>query len=57
MDKLKNFYLHAISSWLLYFSLPSQYKLAIIGVLEFMVVIDVYTQPFREKIKFYRTAS
>jgi putative transposase len=27
------------------------------GVLEFMVVIDVYAQPTREKIKFYRTAS
>ena len=57
VDKQSNFNLHAISSWLLYFSLPFQYNLAAIGVLEFMVVIDVYAQPTREKIKFYRTAS
>jgi hypothetical protein len=34
-----------------------RYNLVTIGVLEFVVVIDVYTQPTREKIKFYRTAS
>jgi hypothetical protein len=34
-----------------------QYNLVAIGVLEVMVVIDVYAQPTREKIKFYRTAS
>src|SRR3954468_21852505 len=55
--KRSNFNLHAASSWLLYFSLPFQYNLATIGVLEFVVVIDVYAQPTREKIKFYRTAS
>jgi len=52
-----NFNLHAISSWLLYFSLSFKYNLATIGVLDFVVVIDVYAQPTREKIKFYRTAS
>ena len=39
------------------FSLSFHYNLAPIGVLEFVVVIDVYAQPTREKIKFYRTAS
>ena len=34
-----------------------QYNLFTVGVLEFAVVIDVYAQPTREKIKFYRTAS
>src|SRR3954464_7385249 len=36
---------------------PGRYNLVTIGVLEFVVVIDVYAQPTREKIKFYRTAS
>jgi hypothetical protein len=57
MYKLSSFNLHAVSSWLLYLSLPFQYNLATIGVLEFVVVIDVYAQPNREKIKYYRTAS
>jgi hypothetical protein len=39
------------------FSLLFQYHLATIGALEFVVVIDVYAQPTREKIKFYWTAS
>lgn len=39
------------------FSFSFQYNLVTIGVLEFVVVIDVYAQPTREKIKFYRTAS
>jgi len=39
------------------FSLSFEYNLAPIGVLEFVVVIDVYAQPTREMIKFYRTAS
>jgi hypothetical protein len=42
---------------LFYFSLSFQYKLATIGVLKFLVVIYLYGQPVREKIKFYRTAS
>ena len=57
VDKRRNFNLHAIISWLLYFSLSFKYNLATIGVLDFVVVIDVYAQPTREKIKFYRTAS
>ena len=40
-----------------YFGFSFQYNLVTIGVLEFLVVIDVYAQPAREKIKFYRTAS
>src|SRR3954469_14215481 len=36
---------------------PGRYNLVTIGVLEFVVVIDVYAQPTRKKIKFYRTAS
>ena len=39
------------------FSLLFEYNLGPIDVLEFVVVIDVYAQPTREKIKFYRTAS
>ena len=42
---------------MLYFGFSFQYNLVTIGVLEFVVVIDVYAQPAREKIKFYRTAS
>ena len=57
VDKRSNFNLHAFSSWLLYFSLIFKYNLAIISVLEFMVAINVYVQPTREKIKFYPTAS
>jgi len=57
VDKQRNLSLHAISSWLLYFSLSFQYNLVTIGVLEFVVVVDVYAQPFRAKIKFYRAAS
>jgi hypothetical protein len=57
VDKRSNFNLHAFSSWLLYFSLLFKYNLAIISVLEFMVAINVYVQPTREKIKFYPTAS
>ena len=57
VDKRSNFNLHAVSSWLLYFSLSFQYNPATIDVLEFVVVIDVYAQPTREKIKFYLTAS
>ena len=57
VDKWSNFNLHAVSSWLLYFNLSFQYNLVTIGVLEFVVVIDVCAQPTREKIKFYRTAS
>ena len=57
VDKRSNFNLNANSSWLLYFGLSFQYNLATIGVLKFVIVIDVYAQPPREKIKFCRTAS
>jgi len=55
--KGSSFNLGVISSWLLSFSLYFQYNFATVGVLELVVVIDVYAQPVREKIKFYRTAS
>src|SRR4051812_30314036 len=51
------FYLHDVNFWLSCFGPSFQYNLATIDVLEFVVVIDVYAQPTREKIKFYRTAS
>ena len=57
VDERSNFNLHPISSRLSYFGFSFQYSLVTIGVLEFVVVIDVYAQPAREKIKFYRTAS
>jgi hypothetical protein len=57
VDNQSSFNLHAVSPWLLYYSLSFQCKLAATGVLEFVVVTDVYAQPTREKIKFYRTAS
>ena len=57
MDKRSNFNLHATSFWLFYLNILFQFNLTTIVVLEFMVVIDVYAQPTREKIKFYRTAS
>ena len=49
VDKRSNFNLNANSSWLLYFSLSFQYNLATIGVLKFVIVIDVYAQPARDK--------
>src|SRR3954469_4796611 len=51
------FYLHDVNFWLSCFGPSFRYNLVTIGVLEFVVVIDVYAQPTREKIKFYRTAS
>src|SRR3954467_9541101 len=51
------FYLHDVNFWLSFFGPSFRYNLVTIGVLEFVVVIDVYAQPTREKIKFYRTAS
>src|SRR4051812_18597984 len=51
------FYLHDVNFWLPFFGPSFRYNLVTIGVLEFVVVIDVYAQPTREKIKFYRTAS
>jgi hypothetical protein len=39
------------------FSILFQHNLATIGVLASVVVIDVYAQPTREKLKFYRAAS
>jgi hypothetical protein len=57
VDKRRNFNLRSINFLLFYFSLSFQYKLATIGVLKFLVVIYLYGQPVREKIKFYRTAS
>jgi len=57
MDKRSKFNLQAASSGLSYFGFSFQYNLVTIGVPEFVVVIDVYAQPAREKIKFYRTVS
>src|SRR4051794_19713964 len=51
------FYLHDVNFWLSFFGPSFRYNLVTIGVLEFVVVIDMYAQPTREKIKFYRTAS
>src|SRR3954471_1555940 len=51
------FYLHDVNFWLSCFGPSFRCNLVTIGVLEFVVVIDVYAQPTREKIKFYRTAS
>src|SRR3954470_19330318 len=51
------FYLHDVNFWLSCFGPSFRYNLVTIGVLEFVVVIDVYAQPTREKIKFYWTAS
>jgi hypothetical protein len=53
MDKRSTFNLHAFISWLLYLSLLCQHNFATIGVLEFVVVNDVYAQPICEKIKLW----
>ena len=57
MDKRSKFNLQAASSGLSYFGFSFQYNLVTIGVLEFVVVIDVYVHAIREKIKFYWTTS